>query len=107
MTSDTVRQKFIYNTPYDDNEYPLVVEDEFDLNINDYEIIYATQLYQLEENDFDDYIIELKNKNIHKVLIKNDCVFENDNPILKNASYCYIKAFVYLFKKQKLMCRSN
>ncbi|HBF68516.1 MAG TPA: hypothetical protein DDW20_04250 [Firmicutes bacterium] len=105
MTSDTIRQKFIYNTPYDDNEFPLVLEDNIDMENDKYYLINASYLYCLEEFEFNTIIKDIKNKNIDKVIIKNDYLLKSGNKILVNASLCYIMAFVYLFKKNGIKCK--
>ena len=72
MTSDTIRQKYIYNTPYDDNEFPLVLEDSFDIEKDKYTSINASYLYCLEEQDFKRVVQNIKTSNIDKVIIRND-----------------------------------
>lgn len=105
MTSDTIRQKFIYNTPYDDNEFPLVLEDKIDIENDEYSSINASYLYCLEEDDFNKIVNNVISRNIDKVVIRNDYHFKSSNKILINASLCHIMSFVYLFKKNGLKCK--
>ena len=49
MTSDTIMQKYIYNTSYDDNDFPLVLEDNIDIEKDKCTSINASYLYCLEE----------------------------------------------------------
>ena len=105
MTSDTVRQKYIYNTPYDDNEFPLVLEDNINVEKDIFYTINASFLYSLEEEDFKNVIQSIKSNNMNKVIIRNNLGFKSSNKILINASLCYIMSFVYLFKKSGLSCR--
>lgn len=104
MTSDTIRQKYIYNTPYNDDEFPLVLEDNIDINKSEYFSIDASFLYFLEEQDFIGIVNALKSSRITNVVIINDYHFKNTNKILNNASLCHIMSFVYLFKKNGLKC---
>ena len=105
MTSDSIRQKFIYNTPYDDNEFPLVIEDNIDIQKEKYLLVNASFLYRLEENDFDQLVASNKSSNISNIVIRNDYYFKSSNKILINASLCHIMTFVYLFKKNGLRCK--
>ena len=105
MTSDTIRQKYIYNTPYDDNEFPLVLEDNIDIEKDIFSSINASYLYCLEEQDFKRVIQNIKTGNIDKVVIRNDYCFKSSNKILVNASLCHIMSFVYLFKKNGIKCK--
>lgn len=102
MVSDTLRQKFIYNTPFDDNEFPLVVLDE-DISSNSADTykINASKLYFIEEMDFENLIKSISNS---KVLILNDYKFKSLNSILNKGSLCHILAFAYLFKKNGFKC---
>ena len=105
MTSDTIRQKYIYNTPYDDNEFPLVLEDGTDIEKDKFTSINASYLYCLEEQDFKRVVQSIKTSNMDKIIIKNDYCFKSSNIKLVNASLCHIMSFVYLFKKNGLKCK--
>ncbi len=105
MTSDTIRQKFIYNTPYDDNEFPLVIEDDVDVDNIEFFSIKASYLYCLEEYDFIGIVQNIKSNNLDTVIIKNDYSHKSSNKILIDATLCHIMAFVYLFKKNGLNCK--
>lgn len=104
MVADTLRQKFIYATPYDDNEFPLV---ELDANLNastnnSYKIN-ASTLYFLEKEDFESLVNEIKFKH-DSVLIINDYRFKSFNAILNRGCLCHMMAFAYLFKQKELKC---
>ena len=105
MTSDTIRQKYIYNTPYDDNEFPLVLEDDADVENIQFFSIKASYLYYLDEHNFISIVQNIKSNNLDTVIIKNDYCYKSSNKILIDASLCHIMAFVYLFKKNGLKCK--
>lgn len=104
MISSTLRQKYIYNTPFSDDDFPLVKLDiDIDANSNDVFKINASDLYNLEENDFEKILTSL-DLNIISVLIINDYRFKSQNKKLINGSKAHILAFAYLFKKNGYNC---
>ncbi len=104
MVADTLRQKFIYATPFDENEFPLVELDS-DLNSSTKDIvkINASSLYFLEKDGFESLVNEIKSKH-DSVLIVNDYHFKSSNIILNKGCLCHIMAFAYLFKQKELKC---
>lgn len=103
MTSDTLRQKYIYNVPFDDNEQPLV---KLDLGLKGNASAYtinATDLYFMEENSF---ITLCKNidSRYSGIVINNDHDSRSKNRILENSNKCYLLSFAYLFKKAGFKC---
>ena len=105
VTSDTIMQKYIYNTSYDDNDFPLVLEDNIDIEKDKCTSINASYLYCLEEQDFIRIVQNIEINNIDKIIIKNDYCFKNSNKILINASLSHILSFAYLFKKKRFKCK--
>lgn len=104
MVANTLRQKFIYATPYNENEFPLVTLDG-DINSltgNTFKIN-ATTLYSLEQNDFQSLINIIKSK-YSSVLIVNDYRFKSANIILNRGCLCHMMAFAYLFQQNNLKC---
>lgn len=104
MVADTLRQKYIYATPYDEDEFPLV---ELDRNItilskNVFKIN-GTQLYSLDEDEFKSMLVTIKSK-YDSVLIINDYSFKSSNAILNRGCLCHMMAFAYLFKQNNLKC---
>lgn len=99
MVSSTLRQKFIYNTPFNDDDFPLVKLDR-DIDIGSIHTfkINASKLYDLEENDFNELLKDIEIK-CNSVLIINDYDFKSQNKNLINGSNAHILAFAYLFKK--------
>ena len=104
MVTDTLRQKYIYATPYDESEFPLIELDK-DLNslTNNVFKINASILYFLEKEDFESLINEIKSKH-DSVLIVNDYRFKSFNTILNKGCLCHMMAFAYLFKQNNLKC---
>lgn len=104
MITDTLRQKFIYATPFDKKEFPLV---QLDKNLESKTtVIYkinALSLYFLEKEDFEKLIKSIVGK-YNAVLIINDQKFKSQNCILKNGFLCYMMAFAFLFKQNNLKC---
>ena len=104
MVADTLRQKFIYATPYDKEEFPLVSLDG-ELNMlskNTYKIK-ASSLYFLEKDEFEIIIIKIKSNDC-SVLIVNDYNFKSSNIILNRGVLCHMMSFAYLFKQNNLKC---
>ena len=104
MVADTLRQKFIYATPYDKEEFPLVSLDG-ELNMlskNTYKIK-ASSLYFLEKYEFETLIEEIKSNNC-SVLIVNDYNFKSSSIILNKGALCHMMSFAYLFKQNNLKC---
>lgn len=104
MVADTLRQRYIYATPYNKDEFPLVNLDK-ELNILDNKAfkINGTQLYSLEENEFKTLLNVIKSK-FNSVFIINDYNFKSSNTILNRGCLCHMMAFAYLFKQNNLKC---
>lgn len=102
MISSTLRQKFIYNTPFDDDEYPLVKLDLIEDCKNPYEIK-ASSLYFIDEKRFNQIVNSLQ-KDCDSVVIIDDYEIKSQNGILQYGIKAYILAFSYLFKKQGFKC---
>lgn len=104
MVADTLKQKYIYATPYDKNEFPLVkLDSEINSLAKNVFKINASTLYFLEQNDFQSLVSEIKSKH-DSVLIVNDYLFKSSNMILNNGCLCHMMAFAYLFKQNDLKC---
>lgn len=104
MVSSTLRQKFIYNTPFNDDDFPLVkLDGDIDNNSIHTFKINASKLYELEENDFGALLKDLKLK-FNSILIINNYKFKSQNKNLINGSKAHILAFAYLFKKNGYKC---
>ncbi len=101
MTSDTIRQKFLYNIPLLDNGFPLVKLDDIVSYSGDIKIIRLTELWKLELQSFKE-LLESLTITTSFILLKNDLSIQNDNPILSNAIKCYLESFAYWFKKANL-----
>ena len=101
MTSDTVRQKFLYNIPLLDNGYPLVKLDDINSYSGNIKIIRLTELWNLELQNFKE-LLKILSINPSFILLKNDLYIQNNNPIMQNAIKCYLESFAYWFKKAKL-----
>lgn len=101
MTSDTIRQKFLYNIPLLDNGYPLVKLDDINSYSGNIKIIRLTELWNLELQNFKEL---LKNLSLNPsfILLKNDLYIQNNNPIMQNVIKCYLESFAYWFKKANL-----
>ena len=104
MVADTLRQKYIYATPYDKDEFPLVELDK-DLNSTTENVfkINASKLYFIEKNEFETLVNIIK-PNKDSVLIINDYSFKSSNKILNKGCLCHMMSFAYLFKQNNLKC---
>lgn len=104
MVYDTLRQKYIYNTPFDKKEFPKVDLDHDLSSFKNAYFINASSLYFIEAEAFNGLIGSLKGK-IDAIVIKNDLKFKNENKALEEGSKCYILAFAFLFKKNGFFCK--
>lgn len=102
MVYDTIRQKFIYNTPFDDKEFPKVTLDETATFKNPYSIN-ATYLYSLEIDDFENVVDTIRANN-DSVIIVNDYRLKSRNEALSDGIRCHMLAFAYLFKERGILC---
>lgn len=104
MVADTLRQKFIYATPYDKDEFPLVdLDRNINLKMEDVFRINASELYFIEKEEFESLVSTLKSHN-NSVLIINDYNFKSSNVILHKGCLCHMLSFAYLFKTNNIRC---
>lgn len=97
MLDSTLKQKFIYNTPFTDDEMPYVILDKLPDNPK---MISISQLCSLEYYDFNNLISDLKNRKAFEILLCNDAELHSNNDMIKRAVKCYLMSFAYHFKKQ-------
>ncbi len=102
MISSALRQKFIYNTPFDDNEFPLVKLDLIESCKKLYKMK-AISLYFIDEKRLNRIANSLQ-KDFDSIVIINDYKIKSQNKILHECIQAYILAFAYIFKKQGLRC---
>lgn len=98
MISDTLRQKFIYSTPYSDDGLPLVVLDEIRDDESSGETISGKSLYFWERDDFERFVSTHAGKT-KKVIIINDYDLKSSSKRLEDVPKCYLMSFACLFKK--------
>ncbi len=104
MVADTLRQKFIYATPYDRNEFPLVeLDKELNSSTKNTYKINASALYFLEKADFESLVDKIKREH-DSILIIDDYHFKSTNVILNKGCLCHMMTFAYLFKQKQLKC---
>ncbi len=104
MISDTLRQKYLYATPFADDGFPLVrLDDESRMDCDSIETISGSSLYHWEQETFDAFVTSRKGK-IAAVLIEDDLCLQSNNPILKNGVKCFLMSFAYHFKKAGFQC---
>ena len=103
MTSDTLRQKFIYDVPFDDDGFPLLKLDHIENKLKMHTVL-ASDLWFIETNTFNALCTMVK-KSYAGVSIKIDHTFRSSNPILLRGYKCYLMSFAYLFKKEGLKCQ--
>lgn len=105
MTSDTLWQKYIYNTPFDDEEMPLLNSRLSKLDFNDKNfIISGRSLYDLDKASFIELCSSLKSDSYINITIIDDYCFASDNMYVKNGAIAHQKSFCYLFQKQGFHC---
>ena len=103
MTSDTLRQKFVYNVPFDDDEYPLVkLDTELVYEANLF-TINASDLWFIEQGKFNK-LCKMVRDHYAGIIIKYDHEYKSHNQILNRGNKCYLMSFVYLFKKNGIKC---
>ena len=102
MTSDTLKQKYLYNVPLLDNEMPMFKNDIIIFNQESIRLPLSL-LYEKDNNSFKQLLLDLKKMGIKNIILYNDISFLSDNIILKNAIQYYINAFAYWFKKNKFI----
>lgn len=106
MTSDTLWQKFIYNTPFDDEEMPLLnskmsIVDPCRKTIT----ISGSSLYDFEQDNFICLCEGLANDGYGNVLIENDLHLRSGNFLVEKGAKAYLLAFCYLFQKRGFHCK--
>lgn len=99
MTSDTLWQKYIYNTPFDDEGLPLLNSRK---STPEPPIAYllGSFCYQLTEKEFNILCKNLHRQGVHSVVLINDYCFKSDNPIIRKGSLAHMRAFCFLFQQQ-------
>ena len=103
MTSDTLRQKYVYNVPFDDDEYPLVKFDKELVNKANLFTIKASDLWFIEQEDFNKLCKVVKG-HYDGIVIKYDYEHKSHNQTLYKGNKCYLLSFVYHFKKSGIKC---
>ena len=104
MVADTLRQKFIYATPFDKDEFPLVnLDKNLDLKTKNTFKINASELYFMEKDEFESLVNIIKSHS-NSVLIVNDYNFKSSNIVLNKGCLCHMMSFAYLFKTNNLKC---
>lgn len=104
MVYDTLRQKFIYDTPFDKDEFPKLCLINENSSFKKPYIINASSLYFLEKDDFTS-LIKVVRKEHDSLIINNDYSFINSNKALEEGAKCYVMAFAFLFQKEGLLCK--
>lgn len=105
MTSDTLWQKYIYNTPFDNEEMPLLNSRMSKLDFNDKSfIISGRSLYDLDKTSFIELCSSLKSNGYINIIITDDYRFTSDNLYVRNGAIAHQKAFCYLFQKRGFHC---
>ena len=104
MTSDTLWQKYIYNTPFDDEGFPLLNSPK---SVIDPPLAYllGSFCYQLTEKEFGVLCGNLHRQGVHSVVLINDYRFESDNPNIRKGSLAHMKALCFLFQQQGFCSR--
>ncbi len=92
MLDSTLRQKFIYNTPFTDDEMPYVILDDI---TEDAKVITLSNLFKLEIIEFTKLVEELKNAKLDTLLLANDLAIISNNQIIQRAIKCYLLSFAY------------
>lgn len=97
MLDSTLRQKFIYNTPFTDDEMPYVILDDI---TEEAKVITLSNLFKLEIIEFAKLLEKLKNEKLDTLLLTNDLTIISNNQILQQAIKCYLLSFAYHIQKQ-------
>ncbi len=104
MIGDTLRQKYVYATPFADDGFPLVVlDDENKFDSTRTEIVSGQSLYYWEEKEFLSFV-ESRKKSIDAIIVLDDYQFKSDNKILQAGAKCHLMSFAYHFKKAGFLC---
>lgn len=103
MISDTLRQRFLYSVPFDDNGFPLVVFDDQLENQAKSETISGKDLYFWEKEVFERFVDSRRGR-IEEIIIVNDLDLKSGNKRLSDGLKCYLMAFAYRFKKSGFRC---
>jgi len=96
MLDSTLRQKFLYNTPFTNDEMPYVLLDEVSSGAKQ---INLSHLCVLEESAFIKLAIEARSTNTNEIVLVNDLTLFSNNLIIVRALKCYLLSFAYHFKK--------
>lgn len=99
MTSNTLWQKYIYNTPFDDEGFPLLNSRKSALE-PPVAYLLGSSCYQLTEKEFGVLCGNLHRQGVHSVVLINDYHFQSDNPIVQKGSLAHMMAFCFLFQQQ-------
>lgn len=104
MISDTLRQKFIYSTPFTDDGFPLVILDDGQRDEGtSFVTVSGKSLYYWGKEDFDRFISNTKGR-AEKIIILNDYELKSRNQRLEDGLKCYLLSFAYHFKKSGFRC---
>lgn len=109
MKHNRLRQKYVYDCEFDQEEFPLIRRDDpipmeyvvdyrnevsvFD-ELNKARYIFASTLHDLEEKDFLSILAKLKKMDIQYLIILNDIFLSSENKILKEGYRCYLYSFL-------------
>lgn len=99
MISNTLWQKYIYNTPFDDEGLPLLNSRK---STPEPPISYllGSSCYQVTEEEFVILCKNLQRQGVHSVVLINDYHFQSDNPIVRKGNLAHMMAFCFLFQQQ-------
>ncbi len=104
MIGDTLRQKYLYATPFKDDGFPLVVlDDEKEFCPERTEYISGQSLYFWKEDELHSFIKSRKHST-DSIVIINDYNFDSRNKCLEDGARCHMMSFAYLLKKAGFSC---
>lgn len=101
MTSDTLWQKYVYDTPFDDDEMPLLNsrKSTIDGTRKTFEIS-GKSLYGLDSRSFEKICKTLMDGNFGNVVIIDDYQFRSNNSTVVKGSKAHMMSFCHLFQKK-------
>lgn len=119
MTSQYLKQKFIYDVKPDLNEFPQIRDDSVPIDMNmvsplsidqptifdektDSRYVLGSSLLECSLERFYSMVSRAKTLNIHSIIIKDDENTLSNNPILEEGHKCYLESFIFLFQKNGL-----
>lgn len=106
MTSDTLWQRYIYDTPFDDDEMPLL---NSRMSVTDSSTeksfrISGRSLYSLSLMDFERLCTSLKRGGYHSVVIVDDYAWLTENGRVRKGADAHMKAFCHHFQRKGFCC---